>query len=110
MYVLYEKPKNFRVNDIDHIHPKSILENKNFEWNQINNYGNFQLLDFATNRGNKNDKELFTWIKDIVENKSDYLKMHLIPDKEELWKSENFLDFLNERQILIEEKIKQGIK
>jgi hypothetical protein len=74
------------------------------------NYGNFQLLDYATNRGNKNDKELIDWIKDIGENRSDYFKMHLIPDKEELWKSENFLDFLKERQILIEEKIKQGIK
>ena len=106
MYVIYEKPKTFRVNDIDHIHPKGILDSKGYEWSMINNPGNYQLLDFSTNRGNKNGKEFYEWIEEIVENKNEYLKMHMIPDNSELWKSENFEQFLNERQLLIVNKIK----
>jgi hypothetical protein len=105
MYVIYEKPKNFRVNDIDHIHPKSILEKKNYDWNKINSVINYQLLDFSTNRGNKNDKELFEWIKNDVKNTINYLKMHLIPNDERLWKSDNFEEFLEERGKLITDKL-----
>jgi len=110
MYILYEKPKSFRKNDIDHIHPKSILLNKEFDWGRINNVGNFQLLDFSTNRGNKNDVELKEWINSIIENKQNYLKMHLIPENENLWHSDNFDSFLIKRQELIIEKLKKGIK
>lgn len=110
MYVLYEKPKSFRVNDIDHIHPKSLLVNKEIEWRKINNFGNFQLLDYSTNRGNKNDKELKEWINEVVDNKVDYLTMHLIPDDEKLWITDNYLDFLEKRCEMIVEKLRKGIK
>jgi len=110
MYIIYEKPKSFRVNDIDHIHPKSILLNKGVEWEKINNIGNFQLLDYSTNRGNKNDSELKDWINEIIENKRNYLDMHLIPKDEDLWLSDRFEDFLTERQKLIIEKLKKVIE
>lgn len=110
MFIIYEKPKNFRTNDIDHIHPKSILEKNGVGWDLINNYANFQLLDFSTNRGNKNDKELYEWITEVVNNRNDYLEMHLIPDNEKLWRSENFQEFLLRRQNLIKEKLERGIK
>lgn len=110
MYVLYEKPKSFRVNDIDHIHPKSLLVNNGIEWGKINNFGNFQLLDYSTNRGNKNDKELKEWINEVVDNKVHYLTMHLIPDDENLWVTDNFLDFLEKRCEMIVEKLRKGIK
>lgn len=110
MYAVYEKPKTFRKNDIDHIHPKSILLNKSIEWGKINNVGNFQLLDYSTNRGNKNDSELKDWIEKIIENKGNYLNMHLIPTDESLWLSDNFEDFLLKRQDLLVEKLKKGIE
>jgi len=106
MYIIYEKPKTFRKNDIDHIHPKSKLESIGQDWNKINSVINYQLLDFSTNRGNKNNKELSEWINNDVKNKTDYLKMHLIPNNRELWKSENFDDFLKERGKLIVDKLK----
>ena len=106
MYIIYEKPKTFRKNDIDHIHPKSILENIGQDWNKINNVVNYQLLDFSTNRGNKNNKELSKWIDNDVVNKTDYLKMHLIPSDSNLWDSANFDDFLEERGKLIVSKLK----
>jgi len=110
MYIIYEKPKSFRVNDIDHIHPKSILLSKSIEWGKINNVGNFQLLDYSTNRGNKNDSELKDWIDTIIENKDNYLEMHLIPNDETLWISDRFEDFLIKRQELLVAKLKKGIK
>jgi len=109
MYIIYEKPKTFRKNDIDHIHPKSILEKKGYEWSKINSIVNYQLLDFSTNRGNKKNKELYEWIKNSIGNKNNYLKMHLIPDDEDLWKSDNFDDFLEERGKLITNKLKKEL-
>ncbi|HCK99525.1 MAG TPA: hypothetical protein DHW42_05395 [Candidatus Marinimicrobia bacterium] len=110
MYIIYEKPKSFRVNDIDHIHPKSILLNKGIERGKINNVGNFQLLDYSTNRGNKNDSELKDWIDTAIENKNNYLEMHLIPDDETLWVSDKFENFLENRQELLVTKLEKGIK
>jgi len=105
MYIIYEKPKTFRINDIDHIHPKSILEKKGIDWNDINSVINYQLLDFSTNRGSKNDKELYDWIKNDVKNQKEYLKMHLIPNDKKLWESDNFNNFLEERGKLIVDKL-----
>jgi len=109
MYIIYGKPKSFRKNDIDHIHPKSILHNKNFDNSKINSIRNFQLLDSSTNRS-KQAKELEDWIKNDVKNKKDYLAMHLIPEDKKLWKSDNFEDFLNARGKMIVNKLKDEIK
>lgn len=110
MYIIYEKPKSFRKNDIDHIHPKSILLEKGVEWSKINNVGNYQLLDYSTNRGNKNDKELKVWINEVITNKNNYLEMHLIPNDENLWLTDNFDNFLIKRQEQLVNKLKKGIE
>jgi hypothetical protein len=75
------------------------------DWNNINSVINYQLLDFSTNRGSKNDKELHDWIRNDVKNQKEYLKIHLIPNDKELWKSNNFNDFLEERGKLIVNKL-----
>ena len=59
-YLIYGKA--IRVNDIDHIMPKSILEKKKYDLWDINSIKNFQLLDYGTNRGDKNAKSFFEWI------------------------------------------------
>lgn len=109
MYIIYEKPKNFRKNDIDHIHPKSILYLKDYENSKINSVVNFQLLDYATNRGNKNAKELCDWIDNYVTNQKDYLKLHLIPDDKQLWDSDRFEDFIKKRAELIVNKLEKEL-
>lgn len=110
MYLIYDRPKNFRINDIDHIHPKSILETKNFEWNEINHVANYQLLDMGTNRGLKNGKELNKWIEDSVVNKEDYLKFHLIPNDTQLWRTRSFRRFLESRKNNIVNKLGKVMK
>lgn len=110
MYLIYDRPKTFRINDIDHIHPKSILESKKTEWNKINNVANFQLLDMGTNRGEKNGKEFEEWTANFVKNINDYTKIHLIPNDKNLWKSGRFEDFLEKRQKLMVEKLNIALK
>lgn len=107
-YLIYGKA--IRTNDIDHIMPKSILEKKKYDLWDINSIKNFQLLDYGTNRGDKNAKSFFEWVSNpkYVKNKEEYLKIHLIPTNEEFWKEKNFKDFIEERRKLIIEKIRQA--
>lgn len=107
-YLIYGKA--IRTNDIDHIMPKSILEKIKYDLWDINSIKNFQLLDYGTNRGDKNAKSFFEWISNpkYVKNKEEYLKIHLIPTNEEFWKEKNFKSFIEERRKLIIEKIRQA--
>jgi len=102
MFSIYGR--KFRKEDIDHIHPFSILESKGFNVDEINTVANYQLLDYSINRGDKNKKELKKWIN-TISNKDDYLKRHLIPQKESLWDSDRYMDFLEVRKNLIEDKL-----
>ena len=105
MYIIYGK--KFRKEDIDHIHPYSILI-KGYDIDKINTVVNYQLLDYGINRGDKNNKELKDWINGLV-NKDDYLKRHLIPDNPDLWTSENYEQFLIERKNLIKTKLEEKL-
>ncbi|MDH5718959.1 MAG: DUF262 domain-containing protein [Spirochaetia bacterium] len=109
MFLIYDMPKNFRKNDIDHIHPKSILSENKVEWNKINSIANFQLLDYKNNRGSKSDNELIYWLKNNVNNIQAYIKFHLIPNDEDLWQSQNYDLFLESRKKLIIDKIKSNL-
>ena len=95
-----------RTNDIDHVMPKSILEEKGKSPQMINSIVNYQLLDFSTNRGKKNDTPLKDWIDTCVENKATYLKEHFIPTDEALWDEDNFEKFYEARANLLCERIK----
>lgn len=104
-YLIYDRETAIRVNDVDHIFPRSILEELGFDYEKINNIGNFQLLDSGTNRGLKNGKAFSIWINNHVLDKSTYLNHHLIPNDEETWKEKDFLKFLDKRLKLILDKI-----
>ena len=108
LYLIYNGQPSIRREDIDHIHPQSLLRDNGVNEDQINSIGNFQLLDSGTNRGAKNGKELNKWINDNIaaENRQDYLRRHLIPDKSKLWTTDQFSQFLNTRLDMIAEKIK----
>ena len=95
-----------RTNDIDHVMPKSILEQQGKSAQMINSVVNYQLLDFSTNRGKKNDTPLKVWISSCVENKATYLKEHFIPADESLWDEDNFEKFYAARATLLCERIK----
>ena len=104
-YLMYDKTQTIRSQDIDHIHPKSKLEEYGYGEDLINNIFNYQLIDSGTNRGTKNDSQLKKWIEDHIEDKDTYLKKHLIPADNSLWIEDNFEAFLKERAKLLMDKI-----
>jgi hypothetical protein len=104
-YLMYDKVQAIRPQDIDHIYPKSLLEEKGCEWGDIYNICNYQLIDSGTNRGEKNASPLNTWINTKIKDKEAYLKRHLIPIDESLWDLDNYKTFLSERSKKIIEKI-----
>jgi len=107
MYMIYGR--SFRKEDIDHIHPCSVLEARGYAPDEINRVSNFQLLDYGINRGDKSNKELEVWIGGLA-NKYDYLKRHLIPQDPDLWKSENYRQFLDERRKLIKARLEEKLR
>lgn len=104
-YLLYDKSQTVRSQDIDHIHPKSRLESKGYDWNQTYNLCNYQLIDSGTNRWEKSDMQLKSWINEKVADKNSYIKRHLIPENESLWIEDNYTNFIAERSKLIIKKI-----
>lgn len=107
-YLVYDRKRTVRDNDIDHIMPKNILESLNYGYSDINSIKNFQLLDYGTNRGDKNGKPFAVWVNnsEYVKDKNLYIKTHLIPADEDLWAESKFLEFRDERAKMIVEKIK----
>jgi hypothetical protein len=108
-YLMYDQAKTIRANDIDHIMPKSILEKLMFDSSKINSIKNFQLIDYGTNRGEKNGKAFYTWINnpEYVRDKDAFVKLHLIPIDESLWVESKFEDFSCARSELILGKLSQ---
>lgn len=106
-YLMYDQAKTIRINDIDHIMPKSILEGLNYDWAKINSIKNFQLIDYSTNRGDKNGKAFALWINNplYVKDKPAFVKFHLIPKDETLWTEDKFEDFIEKRTELILTKL-----
>ncbi|MFA5432492.1 MAG: DUF262 domain-containing protein [Candidatus Paceibacterota bacterium] len=112
VYLIYGKPTNFRQNDIDHIHPKSILEKKGVEWNKINILGNFQYLYYSDNRS-KQDVEFGVWLNSLfgqdIEKLNEYLNIHCIPNDSSLWCTDRFDDFIESRRVMIYNKLVKQI-
>lgn len=100
-YMMYDRGQTIRINDIDHIMPKSILEDLKFDASKINSIKNFQLIDFSTNRGLKNASPFKDWINKHVADKAAFIKRHLIPSDETLWSEDKFESFTSERAQLI---------
>jgi hypothetical protein len=104
-YLMYDRNQTIRIQDIDHIMPKSILESLKIEWDKINSIKNFQLIDYGTNRGKKNAKPFKEWMDNDVTDKSSFIKRHLIPSDQALWVEANFDEFSAKRAELILNKI-----
>jgi hypothetical protein len=108
-YLIYGG-KYFINRDIDHIQPKYILNKEQVSPEKIHFINNYQLIDYAKNRGDKSAKKLNEWLKDWEETElKDYLDRHLIPKDPNLWMVENFDAFLDERSTMILDKMKESI-
>ena len=108
-YLIYDKKQTVRVQDIDHIMPKNILETMGYDWSKINSINNFQLLDYGTNRGDKNGKPFKNWIDNYVTDKAAYVLKHLIPPDESIWTEDKFEQFIEKRAEFILDKIKTNL-
>lgn len=100
---------------VDHIFPQSLLRNVKdinpetgkrnilrYKWQERDQIANCMLLTAEENgAGGKRDIKPDDWFADKSD---DYLDMHLIPKNRELWKLENFEQFLEKRKALIMEK------
>jgi hypothetical protein len=104
-YLLYDGTRVVRQQDVDHIHPKSLLSQRGVSEERINSLPNFQLIDTKTNRGVKNGSELRDWIEGHVTERKVYLARHLIPLDEALWHSAQFDRFYEARQKLVIDKL-----
>ncbi len=102
--------KSMLGRDIDHIQPRSLLEKKGVSPEKIHSIANFQLLDIGTNRDEKRAKELSEWIKAWGENeRTSYLRIHLIPPNPQYWKLGQFDELLRVRMASIIQRIKSMI-
>ncbi len=110
-YLMYDQAKVIRIQDVDHIMPKSILEALKFDASKINSVKNYQLIDYGTNRGEKNGKAFTDWVNNpsYVTDKAAFVKLHLIPTDETLWQESKFEDFIEERSKLILSKLSKYI-
>lgn len=106
-YIMYNGQSTIRSEDIDHIHPYSLLISAGFEETIINNIANYQLLDSGTNRGDKNGKKLCDWINGYVDtvSRQGYLNRHFIPQDTSLWETSNFEEFCRVRAKMLADKI-----
>lgn len=109
-YLIYDRGQTIRIQDVDHILPKSTLENHGVESTKINCIKNYQLLDYSTNRGAKNANPFREWINESVADKQAFVTKHLIPANEAIWDEDNYDAFIAERGNLILNKIDSFIK
>ena len=111
----YEPAYDNNLPQVDHIFPQSILKEikvaspenglrniVKYKKDERNQLANCMLLTREENGpGGKSDILPEVWFSD---KKEEYLDMHLIPKNKDLWKIENFEDFIEERKKLIREK------
>ncbi len=111
-YLMYDLNRTIRIQDTDHIMPKSILEAKHYDQSKINSIKNYQLIDFGTNRGEKNAKPFKDWINNpaYVSDKQAFVKRHLIPSDERIWIEDKFEEFINARAQLILTQMRNSIQ
>ena len=85
---------------LHHVFPKSVLRDYGYDKNQVNALGNFTFLTQATNLQISNNLPV-DYFPPIIRNQPGVLESHWIPMDPDLWKLENYPDFLGERRRLL---------
>lgn len=115
-YVMYDCQRTISSKDIDHIQPRSRLEERGVAPEKVNSLANFQLLDPGTNRGPKNDALFNEWLNGSTEDgpnvrdKPGFLERHLIPSDPAKHEIAHFDDLLLARAELIAKKLNGRFK
>jgi hypothetical protein len=112
---------NNNLPQVDHIFPQSLLRNVKdinpetgrrnllkYKWQDRDQLANLMLLTAQENSaGGKRDIPPEAWFADKDES---YLDRHLIPKNKNLWKLENFEEFIETRKKMIYEKFRYMIQ
>lgn len=115
-YVIYDCQRPISSKDVDHIQPRSRLEERNVAPEKVNCLANFQLLDPGTNRGPKNDALFDEWLNGStaqgpnVVDRPGFLERHLIPSDLMMHKVEQFDEMLTARAKLIANKLNERFR
>lgn len=88
--------------ELHHIFPKAYLREKGFSADDANNFGNLAFQTRNTNRGIR-DRHPVDYMQEIVERQPGALQSQWVPTDPELWKVENYHQFLEERRRLLAE-------
>ena len=93
----------------DHIHPFVLCRDAGYDWEEYDTILNLQMLD-ANENMSKNAKQLLEWVdaETTPETRLTFLKNHLIPNVD--LSLENFREFIDQRRILLRDRIKQLFK
>lgn len=86
--------------ELHHIFPKNLLYKAGYSRPEVNSLANFTFLTKATNLEVTN-RDPLEYIPKYEERHPDVLASHWIPMDPELWRIENYLDFLAERRKLL---------
>lgn len=93
-----------------HIFPKARLKKIGREHREINEIANLAFIGGRTNR-TVSDKEPKVYLPGVVAKQGDeILAEHLLPDDQELWKLENYDDFISFRRKRIVDTINSFLK
>lgn len=89
----------------DHIFPYSLLAEKGYriktpKYSLAQEITNRAIVTQKENR-TKSNKTAFMYLTEVKKNHPTALKLQLIPDNEQLWKIENYEDFLKERRKML---------
>ena len=85
---------------LHHIFPKSLLYEKGYQRQEVNALANFTFLTQETNIKVSN-RDPAKYIPEFVAKHPGAIESHWIPMKPELWKLENYRDFLEARRELL---------
>jgi hypothetical protein len=86
--------------ELHHIFPKSVLYEHGYERHEVNALANFTFLSQETNLKVSN-RDPSEYIQEFVERRPGSIKSHWIPMDPDLWRIENYRDFLEARRELL---------
>jgi len=91
---------NLNSLQVHHIFPKALLYQNNYTLSEVNAIANFTFLTQETNL-DISDRNPAEYFEEIIVKHPGALESHWIPMDRELWKLENYKEFLKARRILL---------
>ena len=93
-----------------HIIPKSLLKQRGYETGEINEISNMAFITGQTNRRISN-KEATGYLADIIVKQGvEALNSQCVPTDSELWSTERYRDFLQQRRVALAERMNSFIR